>query len=350
MGYNVYMQTILDFNFNKILEIISSFGEPNFRAKQLFEGLHSGKKLEEITNISKSLKQKILENYQDFPAKIYKKLESKDKTRKYVFEFLDGNIVEGVLMKYKYGYTLCVSTQVGCRMNCSFCASGLNGLIRNLSAGEILSQVLLVNRDLGGSVKDRKITNLVLMGSGEPLDNYRSVVDFLHIISSPESLNISPRNISLSTCGLVPQIDKLSKENLPITLTISLHAPNQQIREKLMPIAKAYNYSEVVKSAKRYFATTGRRIVFEYAVVAGVNDSLKNAEELASNLRGDYSFHVNIIPLNEVKERGLKSSKNAYQFAEKLEKLGISATVRRTMGEDIEGACGQLRNKILKNN
>lgn len=342
------MQTILDFNFEKLKEIILSLNEPSFRSKQLFEGLHSGKKLEEISNISKAFKEKLLSKYLDFPAEIYKKLESKDGTKKYVFKYLDGNIVEGVLMKYKYGYTLCVSTQVGCRMNCSFCASGLNGLIRNLSCGEILAEVLLVNRDLGGGVKDRKITNLVLMGSGEPLDNYAEVVNFLKIISSPESLNISPRNISLSTCGLIDKIDRLSKENLPITLTISLHAPNGQIREKIMPVAKAYKYDELIKCAKRYFKNTGRRVVYEYALIAGVNDSLKNAEELARNLKGDYSFHVNIIPLNEVKERGLKSSKNAYTFMNALEKVGVSATVRRTMGEDIEGACGQLRNKILK--
>ena len=252
-------------------------------------------------------------------------------------------------MNYKYGSTLCVSTQVGCRMNCSFCASGLNGLIRNLSAGEILSEVLAVNRALGGSVKDRRITNLVLMGSGEPLDNYKSVVDFIRIISSTESLNISPRNISLSTCGLVDKIDKLAKENLPITLTISLHAPNQQVREKLMPIARAYNFNDVLKAAKRYFDSTGRRVIFEYALVKGVNDSPRQAEELAKNLMRDFSCHVNVIPLNEVKERGLKSAgrEAAYEFAEKLEKCGISATVRRTMGEDISGACGQLRNSIL---
>ena len=342
------MQTILDLNYEELKDYILSLNEPLFRAKQLFEGLHSGKKLKEMSNIGKALREKILENFQDFPTQIYKKLESKDGTKKYVYKFLDGNIVEGVLMKYKYGYTLCVSTQVGCRMNCSFCASGLNGLVRNLTAGEILSQVLIVNRDLGGSVKERKITNIVLMGSGEPLDNFNNVIKFLKIISSVESLNISPRNISLSTCGLVDKIDKLSKENIPLTLTISLHSSNQQIREKLMPIAKAYKFEEVIKAAIRYFQKTGRRVIYEYAVIAGENDSLKNAEELAKNLKGDYSFHVNIIPLNEVKERGLKSSKNAYSFSEKLNKLGVSSTVRRTMGEDIEGACGQLRNKILK--
>lgn len=343
------MQTLLDYSYEGIQNIIESLGEPKFRAKQLFEGLHSGKTLAEISNIGKSLKEKLLLSYEDFPCTIYKTFESKDGTKKYVFKFLDGNIVEGVLMNYKYGNTLCVSTQVGCRMNCSFCASGLGGLIRNLSAGEIISEVLAVNRALGGSVKDRRITNLVLMGSGEPLDNYKSVVDFIRIISSPESLNISPRNISLSTCGLVDKIDKLAKENLPITLTISLHAPNQQVREKLMPIARAYSYNDVLKAAKRYFDSTGRRVIFEYALVKGVNDSPRQAEELAKNLMRDFSCHVNVIPLNEVKERGLKSAgrEAAHEFAEKLEKCGISATVRRTMGEDISGACGQLRNSIL---
>ncbi len=342
------MQTILDLNFEQMKDLMANFNEPSFRATQLFQGLHSGKTINEISNISKKLKDEILLNFDDFPAKIYKMLESKDGTRKYVFKFLDGNIVEGVLMKYKYGNTLCVSTQVGCRMNCFFCASSLNGLIRNLSAGEILSQVLLVNKDLGGNVKDRKITNIVLMGSGEPLDNYTSVVNFLKLISSEQSLNISMRNISLSTCGLVDKIDKLSRENLGITLTISLHAPNQQIREKIMPVAKTYKYDDLIKAVKRYFEKTGRRVVYEYALISGVNDSLKNAEELARSIKGDYSYHINLIPLNEVKERGLKTSKNAYQFMEKLNKLGVSATVRRTMGEDIEGACGQLRNKILK--
>ena len=342
------MQTILDLNLEQMQELMVKLGEASFRAMQRFQGLHCGKIINEISNISKKLKDEILLNFDDFPAKIYKMLESKDGTRKYVFKFLDGNIVEGVLMKYKYGNTLCVSTQVGCRMNCLFCASSLNGLIRNLSAGEILSQVLLVNKDLGGNVKDRKITNIVLMGSGEPLDNYTSVVNFLKLISSEQSLNISMRNISLSTCGLVDKIDKLSRENLGITLTISLHAPNQQIREKIMPVAKTYKYDDLIKAVKRYFEKTGRRVVYEYALISGVNDSLKNAEELARSIKGDYSYHINLIPLNEVKERGLKTSKNAYQFMEKLNKLGVSATVRRTMGEDIEGACGQLRNKILK--
>ena len=253
-------------------------------------------------------------------------------------------------MSYKYGNTLCVSTQVGCRMGCKFCASTLNGLARNLSAGEILSQVLVVNNYLGGKVgKNREITNIVLMGSGEPLDNYDNVIKFLHLVSSPDGLNVSPRNISLSTCGIVPNIYRLADEKLQVILTISLHAPNDELRKTIMPIANKYSVNQIVDAAKNYFNKTGRRVVFEYALIDGVNNTVECANELASLVKG-FPTHVNLIPLNEVKERDLKTvtHKKAEQFADLLKKHKVSVTIRRTIADDIDGACGQLRNKIIK--
>ena len=325
--------------------------QPKFRARQVYDGVYHGKAISEISNLPKALKERLLEEFVDQPIKLFKRLESSDGTQKFVYELCDGNLIEGVLMKYKYGYTLCVSTQVGCRMGCKFCASGLDGLVRNLESGEILSQVLVINALLGGTIKDRKITNVVLMGSGEPFDNYDNVVKFLRLVSSADGINISPRNISISTCGLVDKIEKFAGENLDVTLTISLHAPNDEIRKSIMPIASRYSYSELIEATRKYALKTRRRVVFEYALIKGLNDSLSQADELASQLKG-FPLHVNLIPLNPVKERGLdgSSKKHAYAFMARLEKCGVSATVRRTMGEDIEGACGQLRNKILKEN
>ena len=339
---------LADLTLDEINEYVLSKSLPKFRGKQIFDGIYSGKGLEEISNLPKNLLSQIKEDYPNY--KILKTLISKeDGTRKYIFSFNDNQIVEGVLMEYKYGKTLCISTQVGCRMGCKFCASGLNGLIRNLTAGEILGQVLLVNKDLGGSLKERKITNLVLMGSGEPLDNYDNVTKFLKLISSEDGLNISQRNISLSTCGLVPKIYNLADDGFNITLTISLHAPNDEIRRQTMPIANSYSIDEIVEACKYYFNKTGRRVIFEYTLIKGVNDSKFSAQELCKRLKG-LSCHINVIPLNEVKERHLKSvtRKECYDFADILEKGGLSATVRRTMGEDISGACGQLRTSFLE--
>ena len=343
------MSNLLDYSYEEIENIVLSLGEKKFRAKQIFEAIYNYKQVSEISNLSKEFLQKLEQSYEISSLSIYKKLQGKDGTIKYLYKLGDGNIIEGVLMSYKYGNTLCVSTQVGCRMGCKFCASTLGGLVRNLSAGEILSQVLCVNRDLGGTFKDRKITNIVLMGSGEPLDNYDNVVKFLRLVSSPNGINISQRNISLSTCGLVDKIDLLAKEDLQITLTISLHAPNDEIRKKTMPIANKYSVSALISATKRYFEKTKRRIVFEYALISGVNDTFDCAKDLSELFRG-MSCHVNLIPLNEVKERNLigTTRKRAYAFMDKLNELGISATVRRTMGEDIEGACGQLRAKVIK--
>jgi len=340
---------IQDLSLEELQELMEKLGEKKFRAKQILENITNGKKIEEISNISPTLKEKILQDYIDEPIKIHTEIHGQDDTIKFVYSLYDNDLIEGVLMKYKYGNTLCVSTQVGCAMGCKFCASTLNGLIRNLSAGEILSQVLTVNRHLGGDAKNRKITNIVLMGSGEPLDNYDNVVKFLHLVTCKDGINISARNISLSTCGIVPNILKLANIGLPIILTISLHAPNDVIRKKIMPIANKYSVKSIIEASKKYFEATGRRVIFEYALTKGVNDSDECALELSKLIRG-FPAHINLIPLNEVKERELKTvtRKNAEQFCEKLKNLGLSATVRRTIGEDIEGACGQLRAKIIQ--
>ncbi len=345
------MDNLLNYSMEELQSVLSELGEPKFRAKQIYEGIYLGKSISEISNISNSLKQKLLEKFEDTPLTQHAKFVGKDGTIKYVYKLADGNLIEGVYMSYKYGNTLCVSTQVGCRMGCKFCASTLGGLVRNLTAGEILAQVLFVNKDNGGNLKDRKVTNIVLMGSGEPLDNYDNVIKFLNLVSSENGINISQRNISLSTCGLVDKIKQLANEDLQITLTISLHAPNDEIRKEMMPIANRYSLKELIASVKEYFNKTKRRIVFEYSLVSGKNDSFECADELAELLKG-MVCHVNLIPLNEVKERGMVGTnrKKAYAFMDRLNSHKISATVRRTMGADIGGACGQLRNKIISEN
>ena len=256
------MDNLLDLSFEEIKKFLLEMGEKPFRVKQLFQGLYEGKTLEEITNLPKTLKLCLKEKFEDAPLMVHTKLVGKDGTTKFVYKLADGNLIEGVLMSYKYGNTLCVSTQVGCRMGCKFCASTLGGLVRNLTCGEILAQVVVVNKIIGGDLKDRKITNIVLMGSGEPLDNYDNVVKFLKLVSAPEGINISQRNISLSTCGLVDRIEQLAKEGLGITLTISLHAPNDEIRKQTMPIANRYSIKELIDATKQYFNTTKRRIFF----------------------------------------------------------------------------------------
>ncbi len=336
---------ILDLSLPEMEEYVKNLGEPKFRAKQLFEACYLFKNLDEISNLPKSFKEKIKDEY--FSYEIVAHLKSKDETEKIAIKFPDGSIVESVLLKYKYGYTVCVSTQVGCRMGCKFCASTLNGLKRNLSAGEILAQVLYFNKILGGNLKERKVTNIVLMGCGEPLDNYENVTKFLRLVSSEDGINISQRNISLSTCGIVPQIYKLADDGFSVTLTISLHAPNDELRKTIMPIANVYKIQDILKACDYYFSKTGRRICFEYSLISNVNVKDEIIEQLADILKGKTCL-VNLIPLNSVKEKNLVGAtrKNAYQICEKLTKLGINATVRRTMGEDIEGACGQLRNRI----
>ena len=337
-------------NIAELQELMAELGEPKFRAKQVFAWLSKGARPEEMTNLSKALREK-LSSLHFGGARIYdRRISAKDGTIKYLFELEDGNLVEGVLMRYKYGNTLCVSTQVGCRMGCAFCASTLNGCVRDLEAGEILSFVACAERDVPcDEGRKRSVTNIVLMGSGEPLDNYENVVRFLRLVSDPDGMNISPRNISLSTCGLVPQLRRFMKEAPHVTLSVSLHAPNDAIRGTIMPVNAAYPMAELLAAAREYAEETGRRVIFEYALIKNKNSERKHAEELASRLRR-MNCHVNLIPLNHVEERNLMgvTRKDAEQFMGWLTDLGISATIRREMGSDIEGACGQLRRRVLE--
>ena len=302
-----------------------------------------------MTNLPKGLRSE-LEKYPYGTASIYdKRVSNRDSTVKYLFELGDENMVEGVLMHYNHGDTLCLSTQVGCRMNCSFCASALDGLIRNITSGEMLSMLNCVEHDgTKDLTRSRRVTNIVFMGSGEPLDNYDNVVRFIELITCKEGINISPRNISLSTCGLVEKIYSFMDEAPHITLSISLHAPNDEIRCRLMPIAKRYKMDSLLNAARDYANNTGRRIIFEYALIKGVNNGIVHAEELSRRLRR-INCHVNLIPLNFVQERGLfgVSRESANEFASMLADRHISATVRREMGADIDGACGQLRRRVL---
>ena len=295
------------------------------------------------------LRERLLERYEDEPVRILKTFTAADGTKKFLFALADGNIVEGVLMRYKYGNTQCVSTQVGCRMGCKFCASTLNGLVRNLTAGEIAGQILAVNRAEGGTLKTRAVTNVVLMGSGEPFDNYENVVKFLKNITAEGGLNISARNISLSTCGLVPEMKRFAEEGISLNMTVSLHASTDEERRRTMPIARRYAIKEILEACNSYFRKTGRRYIFEYSLIAGENADEAHALSLAELLKGK-PCHVNLIRLNEVEERHLKtvSEKDAYRFLGVLEKNGISATLRRSMGNDIGGACGQLRASYMK--
>ena len=329
--------------------LVQNYGEKSFRAGQIYNNINNGKSISQMTDLSESFRQKLLQDYADCACEIYKEFHSKDGSIKYLFKLSDGNLIEGVLMKYKYGYTQCVSAQVGCRMGCEFCASTIGGLVRNLTSGEILSQIAVVNRALGGDIKKRLVTNVVLMGSGEPFDNYDNVVDFLKKVTCSGGLNISARNISLSTCGLVDKIYDFCNEGIALNLTISLHSPFDEQRKKIMPIAKKYKISQILSACEQYFKVTKRRYIFEYSLIKGQNDSDKDLQELYRLLKGK-PCHVNLIRLNEVKEKTLKSvnDKNAYDFCKKLNDLGISSTVRRIIGSDIQGACGQLRASVLK--
>ena len=345
------MECLLDYSKEEMAKALEPFDIKGFRVNQIYTALYQGKAFTEMTTISALTKQK-LQMFTSQPVTILDKKMARDGTIKFLFKLVDNNIIEGVLMKYKYGNTICVSTQVGCRMGCKFCASTLHGLVRNLSAGEILGQVITVNKFLGGKLGEgRKITNIVLMGSGEPLDNYDSVTKFIKLVCCPDGLNISERNISLSTCGIVEKIKQLADDNFKITLTISLHAPNDKKRKELMPIANKYSISQIIKACKYYFKKTKRRVVFEYVLVKDKNDSFEDAKELVALMKG-FSSHINVIPLNSVEERNLigTNRENAKKFVDTLNRLGQSATLRRTLGEDIDGACGQLRQKYIDNN
>lgn len=329
--------------------LFKEMGELRFRAKQVFAWLARGARPEGMSNLPKPLREKLAA----LPfggARIREKhMSAKDGTVKYLFELEDANLVEGVLMRYHYGNTLCISTQVGCKMGCAFCASTLGGCVRNLEPGEMLAFIACVEADLPKAEGHaRSVTNVVLMGSGEPLDNYDNTLAFLRMVSAPEGMNISPRNISLSTCGLVDKIERMVKEAPHVTLSVSLHAPNDEIRSALMPVNRIFGIDEVLRAAKGYAKETGRRVIFEYALIDGVNDGEKHAAQLAGRLRG-INCHVNLIPLNPVKERKLGGTprERAKQFNEWLAQRGVSATIRREMGTDIEGACGQLRRRVL---
>ena len=329
--------------------VTDELGESKFRAKQISEWLARGAEIDEMTNLSAALRARLNEIAIANPIRIHKSFRSKiDDTEKFLYALPDGNLIEGVVMRYHYGDTLCVSTQVGCRMGCAFCASTLEGRVRDLTAGEILGQVVAANNHIRRENPERRIHNIVLMGSGEPFDNYDNVVKFLRLVNDPKGLNISLRNISLSTCGLVPKMRAFAEEGLPVTLSISLHAPNDSIRQTIMPVAHAYAIEDVLAACRYYVEKTGRRVVFEYALIKNVNCNLKCAEELARRLRG-LQCHVNLIPLNAVKERRLEAptKQDVQAFLKRLELKNISATVRREMGADIDGACGQLRRKAL---
>ena len=329
---------------HELKEKFAEMGEPAYRASQVYKWLHSGvKSFDEMTNISKKLRESLMEKYYISNAAIEKKLVSSyDDTRKYLFSFSDGEMVESVLMKYHHGYTSCISTQVGCKMGCTFCATGQSGFSRNLTASEMLSQIQAEQED-----NDIRISNIVLMGMGEPLDNFDNVIRFLKLVSSENGMNIGMRHISLSTCGIVPRIYELADMKLQLTLSVSLHAPNDQIRSRTMPVNRKYNISELLKACKYYSDTTSRRISFEYAMIDGVNDSEACAAELAKRLKGILS-HVNLIPVNTVSGTGYEKSKkeSIRKFIAVLEKSGITATVRRTLGSDINASCGQLRRSV----
>ena len=340
---------LADLDFNALSLLLKEMGEPKYRAEQIFKDVCSYKSYHEMTTIPKTLREKLDKEFYDKAIYIEKHYESKDGTIKFLFKLSDGNIIEGVLMKYKHGNTLCLSTQVGCRMGCEFCASTKEGLIRNMTAGEIASEVYAVNAFLGGNIQKREITNLVLMGSGEPFDNYNNLIGFLRLIMSDIGLKISARNISLSTCGLVDKIYQFKDEGIPLNLTISLHSPFDEARKKIMPIAKKYSIKEILDACNAYFEKTKRRYIFEYVLINGENDTDNHVKELVKILKGK-PCHVNLIRLNEIKETHLKSvtDKNAYLFMDKLVKGGLSATVRRQIGVDIDGACGQLRRRYIE--
>ena len=326
--------------------VLKELGQPAFRAKQVFSWLHKGvRSYDEMSNLPKALRDTLQEKYPLHIPKVVRRQESKkDGTIKFLWELADGNCVETVLMRYHYGNTVCISTEVGCRMGCAFCASTIGGLVRKLEPYEILDQVLFTQVESG-----LPVSHIVLMGIGEPLDNFDNVLRFLELVNCPEGMNISMRHISLSTCGLVPMIDKLAEKKLQISLAISLHGPNDQIRNTIMPVNKAYPIDVLLAACRRYYDATSRRIHFEYAMIDGVNDREQDARELVHRLKG-LQAHVNMIPLNHVEESPLKpSSRQAVQrFQKILEDAGIPATVRRTLGGDIDASCGQLRRKYTK--
>ena len=336
------MTDIKSLTLKELKDEIALMGEKSFKAGQIYSWFHKhgAESFDEMTNISKDLRTELQKKYDIYNCAIEKKLVSVyDETVKYLFRLNDGELIESVVMKYKYGYTICVSSQVGCKMGCKFCASGIAGFVRNLTPSEILSQVYAAQRDLG-----IRISHIVMMGVGEPLDNFDNVMRFLTLVSDENGLNISMRNISLSTCGVVTGIYKLMEKKLQLTLSVSLHAPNDEIRSKTMPVNDRWNIDELLAACRDYTRSTSRRISFEYAMISGVNDSDECARELGKRLKG-MLCHVNLIPVNSVKERDYKKSSDTRiaGFIKILERYGINVTVRRTLGSDINASCGQLR-------
>ena len=346
---------LLSLTREELEELLLSIGEPRYRAGQIFPQLHKGLSPEEMTNIGKLTRQKLAEVATYYLPRVKRKLVSElDGTVKYLFELSDGHAVESVVMHYDHGTTICISSQVGCAMGCKFCASTIGGKVRNLTPAELLGQVIAAAKDSG-----ERIDGIVMMGIGEPLDNFDNVIRFLTLVNAESGVNIGYRHISLSTCGLVPQIDRLATYKLPITLSISLHAADDETRDSIMPVNRAYPVAELLAACLRYYKTTGRRISFEYTLIQGKNDSREQAQKLALVLNRalrtrteTMPIHVNLIPVNEVEETGFKraGAQTIKQFAATLEKNGIRATVRRRLGSDINASCGQLRREDLKQN
>ena len=338
------MIDIKSLTMEEITDLLRTWGEPAFRGRQVFTWLHRGvTSFEEMSNLSKALRQKLAEAcYITAPTVARRQESALDGTIKYLWRLGDGNCIETVLMQYHHGNTVCISSQVGCRMGCAFCASTIAGKVRDLTPSEMLDQVLFTQLDSG-----RDISNIVLMGIGEPMDNRENVLRFLELVNHPEGMNIGMRHISLSTCGVVPGIDALADLNLQLTLSVSLHAPDSETRSRIMPVNKAYDVEELFAACHRYFQKTGRRISFEYAMIDGVNDNDWQADLIAKRIKG-MPGHVNLIPLNDVVESPFKPSRRVAAFQKRLESHGITATVRRSLGGDIDASCGQLRRKAME--
>ena len=337
---------IKSFNLTELTELLVSMGEKGFRAKQIYQWLHvkQVESFEEMTNIGKNLLQKLEETCELVTLKKEAvQISKEDGTRKYLFLLEDGNVIESVLMRYKHGNSVCISSQVGCRMGCRFCASTLDGLVRGLRPSEMLDQIYQIGKDIG-----ERISNVVVMGTGEPMDNYDNLLRFIHMLSDENGLNISQRNLTVSTCGVVPKMRELADEGLQITLALSLHASSQEKRLELMPVANKYEIHEVVEACRYYFEKTGRRVTFEYSLVGGVNDTEEDARALVALIYG-MNCHVNLIPVNPIKERSYVQPNHEaiLNFKNRLEKNGINVTIRREMGRDIDGACGQLRKRYM---
>ncbi|SDA66383.1 23S rRNA (adenine2503-C2)-methyltransferase [Butyrivibrio sp. INlla18] len=338
---------IKSLSLSELEDSIKELGEPKFRAKQLYEWMHvkKARSYDEMTNISKSLKEKCIEHYDYTALQVVDVQKSKiDDTQKFLFGLSDGNVIESVFMKYKFGNSVCISSQVGCRMGCRFCASTIDGVVRNLNPSEMLDQIYAISRETG-----EKISRVVVMGSGEPLDNYDNLLKFIKLLTDENGMNMGQRNLTVSTCGIVPNIYRLADEELSINLALSLHASNNEKRKKLMPIAEKYSIDEVLDACRAYFDKTGRQLTFEYSLVSGVNDTDEDAAELSKLLEGINAV-VNLIPVNPIKERDFKPTdrSGALAFKNKLEKSRINVTIRREMGRDIDGACGQLRRRHLQ--